>query len=145
MTAPLPEGESAASDRQGGDNVPDDPTLTGEERAELERLRAEVASLRAQAQAQTQVLPDGVAAPPGRPRRQRWRAVVATLLIVLGCVLAPLSVVAVWARNQVTNTDRYVATVSPLASDPAIQNAIADQITAQVFRYLDVRGLTVAT
>jgi hypothetical protein len=67
---------------------------------------------------------------------------VATLLIVLGCVLAPLSVVAVWARNQVTNTDRYLATVTPLASDPAIQNAIADQITAQIFRYLDVRGLT---
>jgi hypothetical protein len=57
-------------------------------------------------------------------------------------VLAPLSVVAVWTRNQVTNTDRYVATVSPLASDPAIQNAIADQITAQVFTYIDIRGLT---
>jgi hypothetical protein len=121
--------------------VPDDPTLTGEERAELERLRAEVASLRAQA---TQVVPDGGAAPPGRrPRpRQRWRAVVATLLIVVGCVLAPLSVVAIWARNQVTNTDRYVATVSPLARDPAIQNAIADQITAQIFNYIDVQGLT---
>jgi hypothetical protein len=114
--------------------------LTSEERAELERLRAEVASLRAQAQAQP--LPDGRAAPPGRPPRQRWRTVVATLLIVLGCVLAPLSVVAVWARNQVTNTDRYVATVSPLARDPAIQNAITAQITAQIFRYLDVRGLT---
>jgi hypothetical protein len=68
--------------------------------------------------------------------------VVATLLIVVACVLAPLSVVAVWTRNQVTNTDRYVATVSPLASDPAIQNAIADQITAQVFTYIDIRGLT---
>jgi hypothetical protein len=123
--------------------VQDDPASTGEltsvERAELERLRAEVASLRSQAR--TQVIPDGGAAPP-RPPRQRWRAVVATLLIVVGCALAPLSVVAVWARNQVTNTDRYLATVTPLASDPAIQNAIADQITAQVFRYLDVRGLT---
>jgi hypothetical protein len=68
--------------------------------------------------------------------------VVATLLIVVACVLAPLSVVAVWTRNQVTNTDRYVATVSPLASDPAIQQAIADQITARVFTYIDVRGLT---
>jgi hypothetical protein len=68
--------------------------------------------------------------------------VVAVLLIVVGCVLAPLSVVAVWTRNQVTNTDRYVATVSPLASDPAIQQAIADQITAQVFTYIDVQGLT---
>jgi hypothetical protein len=43
---------------------------------------------------------------------------VATLLIVVACVLAPLGVVAVWARNQVTNTDRYVATVAPPASDP---------------------------
>jgi hypothetical protein len=57
-------------------------------------------------------------------------------------VLAPLSVVAIWTRNQVTNTDRYVATVAPLADDPAIQNAIADQITAQVFTYIDIQGLT---
>jgi hypothetical protein len=67
---------------------------------------------------------------------------VAVLLIVLGCVLAPLAGVAVWARNQVTNTDRYVATVAPLASDPAIQQAITDQITAQVFTYIDVQALT---
>ena len=47
-----------------------------------------------------------------------------------------------WTRNQVTNTDRYVATVSPLASDPAIQDAVADQITAQVLAYIDIQGLT---
>jgi hypothetical protein len=35
-----------------------------------------------------------------------------------------------------------VRTVAPLASDPAIQQAVADQITAQVFTYLDVQGLT---
>ena len=34
------------------------------------------------------------------------------------------------------------ARVAPLASDPAIQQAVADQITAQVFSYLDVQGLT---
>jgi hypothetical protein len=74
--------------------------------------------------------------------RQRWRTILAVLLIVVGCVLAPLAGVAVWARNQVTNTDRYVRTVAPLASDPAIQAAVADQITAQVFAYLDVQSLT---
>ena len=110
------------------------PGLSGEERAELERLRAEVSTLRARAQ------PEGTAG--GRAVRQRWRTIVAVLLIVLGCVLAPLAGVAVWARNQVTNTDRYVATVAPLAEDPAIQNAIADQITAQIFTYIDVQGLT---
>jgi hypothetical protein len=114
--------------------------LTEDERAELKRLREEVASLRLQARKPE---PADGAAVPGRAARQRWRTVVATLLIVLGCVLAPLAGVAVWARNQVTNTDRYLATVAPLASDPAIQNAIADQITAQVFTYIDVQGLTV--
>jgi hypothetical protein len=56
--------------------------------------------------------------------RQRWRTILAVLLIVVGCVLAPL------------------AGVAPLASDPAIQAAVADQITAQVFAYLDVQSLT---
>jgi hypothetical protein len=74
--------------------------------------------------------------------RRRWRTIVATLLIVVACVLAPLSVAAIWTRNQVTNTDRYVATVAPLADDPAIQAAITDQITTQVFTYIDVQGLT---
>jgi hypothetical protein len=123
----------------------ENPSLSVDERAELERLRAENAALRAQARARQAGAtgPDGGPAPGAGPAgRQRWRTVVATLLIVLACVLAPLSAVAVWTRNQVTNTDRYVATVAPLASDPAIQTAITDQITAQVFNYIDVQGLT---
>jgi hypothetical protein len=121
--------------------MPEDPALTEAERAELQRLRAEVATLRSQAQ-QAGVAGGGRSVAVGRGARQRWRTIVATLLIVVACVLAPLSVVAIWTRNQVTNTDRYVATVTPLASDPAIQNAIADQITAQVFTYIDIKGLT---
>src|SRR5215216_3661900 len=113
--------------------------LTGDERAELERLRAEVATLRLQVR-QPEATAGGGAT--GRAARQRWRTVVAALLVVLGCVLAPLAGVAVWARNQVTNTDRHVATVAPLATDPASQNAIGDQIIAQVFTYIDVQGLT---
>jgi hypothetical protein len=77
----------------------------------------------------------------GPVSQQRWRTILAVLLIVLGCVLAPLGGVAVWARNQLTNTDRYVRTVAPLAADPAIQTAVADQITTQIFTYLDVQGL----
>jgi hypothetical protein len=122
--------------------MPEDPTLTADERAELERLRAENVALRAQVRDKAATTDTAPAPAAGRAARQRWRTVVATLLIVVGCVLAPLSVAAVWTRNQVTNTDRYVATVTPLANDPAIQNAVADQITAQVFNYIDVQGLT---
>ena len=118
------------------------PELREDERAELERLRVEVAALRAQ-QGQPAVSgSEGAAGGAGRAGRQRWRTLVAVVLIVLGCVLAPLAGVAVWARNQVTNTDRYVATVTPLAADPAVQQAITDQITAQVFTYIDIQALT---
>jgi hypothetical protein len=121
--------------------VPDDVALSPDERAELARLRAEVADLRSQVSAAPVIVEQPVVAPP-RVRRQRWRSVVATLLILIGCILAPLSVVAVWTKNLVTDTDRYVTTVAPLASDPAIQNAVADKVTAEIFTHLDVAGIT---
>ena len=36
------------------------------------------------------------------------------VLIVLGCVLAPVAVIGVWAGNEVSDTGRYAATVEPL-------------------------------
>src|SRR5215216_4323596 len=123
--------------------MPENPSLSADERAELERLRAENAALRAQARQEGPATRDTEPSPGASPvGRRRWRTIVATLLIVVACVLAPLSVAAIWTRNQVTNTDRYVATVAPLADDPAIQAAITDQITVQVFNYIDVQGLT---
>ena len=122
--------------------MPDDVALSADERAELERLRAEVADLRSQVSTVAAVLTDQTVVPTPRPRRQWWRSVVATLLIVVGCILAPLSVVAVWTKNLVTDTDRYVATVAPLADDPVIQNTVADKITAEIFAHLDVAGIT---
>jgi hypothetical protein len=77
----------------------------------------------------------------GPRSRQRWRTVLASLLIVIACVLAPLSAVAVWTKNQVTNTDRYVRTMAPLASEPAIQSALANRITAKIFASVDVQAL----
>ena len=109
------------------------------ERAELERLRAEVSSLRAQ-QADGNAAPAAAAVGPG-PRRGRWRAPVAAVAIILGCVLAPVSVIGVWAANQVSNTDRYVANVTPLIGDPAIQAALSAKITTAITSQLDVNAL----
>ena len=53
-------------------------------------------------------------------------------------MLAPVSVLAVWAANEVSNTGRYVATMEPLVHDPAIQNALTDKITAQITARLNV-------
>jgi hypothetical protein len=109
-------------------------TPTASERAELEHLRAEVARMRLE--------PNGQATASGHRARRWGRTSAAVVLIVLGVLCAPLSVVAVWAKSQITDTDRYVQTVAPLASDPAIQAAVTTQITNQIFTYLDVDGIT---
>ncbi len=93
-----------------------------------------------------EALPGGQAGPDGPPdkpvrRRRGWRTPVAALLIVIGCVLAPLSVVAVWTANQVSDTSRYVANVEPLIKDPAIQNALTDKLTSEIVTRINVKGL----
>ncbi len=62
-----------------------------------------------------------------RPGRGRRIAVI--LLLIFACVLAPLSVIAVWTRNTLLDTNQYVDTVSPLAKNPAIIDAAATNIT----------------
>lgn len=51
------------------------------------------------------------------------RSAVSGLLISLACLLVPVSVASVWLHDVALDTDRYVATVSPLAKNPAIQDA----------------------
>jgi hypothetical protein len=114
-----------------------EPDLSQDERAELERQRVELERLRAEV---TEL--HGESAGRGPRHRIGWRAPVALILIVLGCVLAPISVVAVWSANQVSDTNRYIANIEPLVHDPAIQNALTDKITTQVTSHLNVTGLT---
>lgn len=105
--------------------------LTPEERAELERLRAELAALRA-------------APPPPAARRRgpiRWASVGSAVLLVLGLVLVPVSVLAVWTHNQLSDTDRFVATVGPVLQDPAVQTVVSDRVTAEIFAQVDVQQL----
>jgi hypothetical protein len=110
--------------------VADSPEPSEDEHAELARLRAEVAELRSE---KTR---------PATRRHPGWRAPVATILIVVGCLLAPLSVLAVWTANQVSDTGRYVANVAPLIHDPAIQNALTDKITNEVTSNIHVIAYT---
>ncbi|RSM60396.1 hypothetical protein DMH04_54095 [Kibdelosporangium aridum] len=99
--------------------------LDPDERAELERLRGEVQMLRA-----------------ARARRRiGWRPVVSAVLIVLGCLLAPVALATVWVHDQVADTDRFTTTMSPLIRDPSVRAALTDRVTDTVFTYVDVRGL----
>lgn len=104
---------------------------------EVERLRARVAELETQ-------LATAEPPPPARKagRTSPWWAVTSAILITVACVLAPLSVASVWASRELSNTDAYVETVAPLAHDPAVQKAIANEVTTVIFQNIDVKGFT---
>src|SRR3954469_4863498 len=59
----------------------------------------------------------------------RLRSILAAVLLVLGVVLVPLAVTASWLRTTVTDTDSYVATVTPLATDPAVTALVVKRAT----------------
>ena len=105
---------------------------------EVERLRARVAEL----ESHLDTRDDRPGPPGGTGRRSVWWGVSAAILVTLACVLAQLSVASVWASNILSDTDQYVETVAPLADDPAVQNAIANEVTAAIFEDLDVEAVT---
>jgi len=78
---------------------------------------------------------------PGTPSAHRSGAsragriavsTVSAVLITITCVLVPVSLLTVWVHDIVLDTDRYVSTVAPLATNPAIETAAANRITQAV-------------
>ncbi|EHM30482.1 hypothetical protein SPW_1091 [Streptomyces sp. W007] len=68
-------------------------------------------------------------------------AALSAVLLVLLAVLVPLSALSAWVDLEIDDTDRYVAAVSPLASDPAVQNTVADLVTEEAMRQIDLGPL----
>jgi hypothetical protein len=109
-----------------------------DQRAKLARMREETAVL----ESELGVLPEDPSTSAQGSRGGWWRPVVATVAIVLLTIVAPLAVVATWAHDQISDTDRYVETVAPLAEDPAIQDAVITRITSALLERLDIRAVT---
>ncbi|NYJ18650.1 hypothetical protein [Glaciibacter psychrotolerans] len=61
---------------------------------------------------------------------------------MIGAFLAPVAVVASWAKIELTDTDRFVASYAPLADEPAVQRFVTDQTVAVINQHLDVPQLT---
>ena len=111
--------------------APDDEQTTPDVEAlqhTVEELQAENEQLRESAE---HTKPD---------KGPRWRRISSWVLVVLACLLAVVSVLVVFARNQLLNTDAYVSTVAPLASNPDIQTQVATRVSDELIQRTDLQS-----
>ncbi|MFC4338023.1 hypothetical protein [Salininema proteolyticum] len=101
--------------------------LSAEERDELERLRRRVEQLEAGPKS------------GGSGRAGRWA--LAAVVLLTAAVFAVASVLTVWLKGTVLDTDRYVATVAPLIEEPTVQEGVTQRITEAVMAEVDVEGV----
>lgn len=112
-------------------NTPEDDAAL---RARIQDLESQLAARRTEEGTARQA--------EGERHHVRGLSVLSGILVVLACVLAPLSVVSVWADRIISDTDQYVETVAPLAEQPEVRAAVADQVTTAVLANLDVDKVT---
>ncbi|MGH9078701.1 MAG: hypothetical protein ACRDYE_01245 [Acidimicrobiales bacterium] len=122
----MPTGESGGPTGEAGGP-------TGGEGADAEQLRHTVDELRKE----NETLRES----EGRPRHRGrlWKRIGSWVLLVLACILAVVSVLVVFVRNEVLDSDAYVSTVAPLASDPAIQTAVATRVSRRLVNETDLQ------
>ncbi|MDH6238247.1 hypothetical protein [Cryobacterium sp. CG_9.6] len=72
----------------------------------------------------------------------RLRAIIAVILIVFGTLLAPVAVLALFTKAEVTNTDRFVATVEPLIRNAAFRGYLVDEVVTTVNTQVDFDALS---
>ncbi len=72
-------------------------------------------------------------------RRFDGRGLTAWVLLVVSAILFPLALTAYWGQRTLTDTERYVATVAPLAQDPTIKEAVGAKVTEVLVTQLDAQ------
>jgi len=71
----------------------------------------------------------------------RTRTIGSVVLVVLACVLAFVSFIAVWTRSLVLDTDAYVRAVGPLIEKPALRDELSVRVVAELYEHVDVEQL----
>ncbi len=92
-------------------------------KTELERLKSENESLKA-----------------GKPGGIGARTIWAIVIALVASLLFTIAVPAVWLNRVVMDTDTWVATMAPLAEDPAIQDAVATATSDALIEALDAQA-----
>lgn len=67
------------------------------------------------------------------------RTFLATLLALAACLVLPVALVAGWLGTVVDDSDRYVGTVGPLATDSSVVDAVSQTVAQRTLRAVEER------
>ena len=81
------------------------------------------------------------AQPKPEQRRIGVRSIAAVLALILGLGLLPLGTVTYWGHRTVTDTERFLETMQPLAYDEDVQDSLAVFITDKIEAQIDPEEL----
>ncbi len=76
---------------------------------------------------------------PKKPTASFWRGLAIALCAALLVATLIIGNVAFWAGNTIVNTNKYIYTVRPILRDTAVQQALADYTTTQLFKQVNVQ------
>jgi len=63
------------------------------------------------------------------------------VLLVVAVLLTPITLAVRWVNFEISSEDRFVGTLAPLASDPEVQQAVANRLTTEIFALVDLQDL----
>ena len=75
-------------------------------------------------------------------KKSAGRAWLSAIALILAVALTPAAIITHWATSEVTNTQRFVSTLAPLAKNPAVQETIITEVTTIVDEQVDIKGVT---
>ena len=81
------------------------------------------------------------AQPKPAQRRIGVRSIAAVIALILGLGLLPLGTVTYWGHRTVTDTERYLETMQPLAYDEDVQDSLSVFITDKIEEQIDPEAL----
>jgi len=81
------------------------------------------------------------AQPQPATRRIGVRSVAAVIALILGLGLLPLGTITYWGHRTVTDTERYLETMQPLAYDEDVQDSLSVFITDKIEEQIDPEEL----
>ncbi|MDH6537206.1 hypothetical protein [Aurantimicrobium minutum] len=75
-------------------------------------------------------------------KKSAGRSWLSAIALILAIALTPAAIVTHWATSEVTNTQRFVSTLSPLANNPTVQETIITEVTTIIDKQVDIKEVT---